>query len=304
VTDTDLSQPLLIVVVTYNSGAIVGTLLDSVPAALDGLQADVVIVDNGSTDDTASIVEARTDCRLIRAENNGYSAGINLGTRSNPDADLVLILNPDTVLEPGCVLPMVRAARRPDVGIVVPRVLWPDGRLQYSLRREPTLARTLALTRSGLAVFAEYVNRPADYDHEHQADWALGAVMLFTREVFDRLGGWDESYFLYSEETDFCLRAGDLGIKTWFVPDSAVVHVGGGSGQSAKTHSMMVVNRVRCYGRRHSDVATLLFMALVIAREVAWGLRGGSRSWVAIRALLRPSTRPAELRCSTGLLPR
>lgn len=294
---------LLVVVVTYNSADVVGTLLDSLPAALDGLAADVVVVDNGSSDRTRQVVSARTDCRLIEAHNLGYSAGINRGTRSNDEAGLVLVLNPDTVLRPGSVPPLVRAAARPGVGIVVPRVLWPDGRLQHSLRREPTLARTLALTRSGLPVFAEYVNRPADYDHAHEADWALGAVMLFSRELFDRLGGWDESYFLYSEETDFCLRARDLGLSTWYVPESEVVHVGGGSGQSAQTHSMMVVNRVRCYGRRHSTPATMLFMALVIAREVTWAARGGSRSWVAIRALLQPSTRPPELR-STGLVPR
>ena len=299
-TDTEL----LVVVVTYNSADVVGTLLDSIPAALDGVSADVVVVDNGSSDDTVALVSARSDCRVVRAENNGYSAGINLGTRSNLSTAHVLVLNPDTVLQPASVPPLLRAARRPGVGIVVPRVLWPDGRLQFSLRREPTLARTLALTRSGLSVFAEYVNRPSAYDSEHEAEWALGAVMLFTRDVFDRLGGWDESYFLYSEETDFCLRARDLGVGTWFVPDAVVVHEGGGSGQSARTHSMMVVNRVRCYGRRHSDLATLLFMSLVIAREVTWGLRGGSRSWVAIRALLQPSTRPPELRCSSGLLPR
>ena len=297
------SAELLIVIVTFNSAHVVGNLLDSIPEALADVTADVVVVDNGSTDDTLKVVTDRRDCRVIEADNRGYATGINRGTASNPGVQLVLALNPDTVLMPGSVPPLVRAARCPDVGIVVPKVLWPDGRLQYSLRREPTVARTLALTRTGMPAFAEYVNHEADYDHEHIVDWALGAVMLFTRETFDRLGGWDESYFLYSEETDFCLSARDRGLKTWFVPDSVVVHVGGQSGQSARTHTMMVVNRVRCYRRRHTRTGALMFMLLVIAREFTWGLRGGRRSWVAIKALLRPSLRPTELGCSHRFLP-
>ncbi len=84
-----------VVVVTYNSAAVVGALLDSLPAALDGLAADVVVVDNGSTDDTCAVLAARSDRRLVTAPNAGYAAGINCGLRHARAADAYLVLNPD-----------------------------------------------------------------------------------------------------------------------------------------------------------------------------------------------------------------
>jgi GT2 family glycosyltransferase len=127
---------------------------------------------------------------------------------------------------------------------------------------------------------------------------------MFSRKCYYAVGGWDESFFLYSEETEFCLGARDLGFRTRYEPSAVAIHLGGESGRSATTHTMQVVNRVRCYRRRHGVIRSSIFMMLVLLREVTWGIRDGERSWTAIRAMLRPSLRPAELRCSDRLLPR
>ena len=88
------------------------------------------------------------------------------------------------------------------------------GKLEFSLRREPTLLRALGLTRTKLPALSEYVQEPEAYREPHVVDWALGAVLMMSRECFDALGGWDESFFLYSEETDLSLR----GQGTWVSP--------------------------------------------------------------------------------------
>jgi GT2 family glycosyltransferase len=125
-----------------------------------------------------------------------------------------------------------------------------------------------------------------------------------SRICFDLLGGWDESFFLYSEETDLCLRARDAGLLTRYEPRSVAVHIGGGSGRSDATHAMQVVNRVRLYRRRHTALQSWLYYCLIIAAELAHAARGEHTSRFAVAALLKPSLRPAELGCSDRLVPR
>jgi len=293
-----------VVIVTYNSVHVIGDLLDSLPAALDGLICDVVVVDNGSADGTAELVAARGDCRVVRSANVGYAGGINRGVRKAGSADAILILNPDVRLGARSVRPLLAALREPNVGIVVPQVQSPLGGLELSLRREPTLLRAAGLTRTGLAALSEYVTRPADYAGPRVVDWALGAVLLMSRKCYDCLGGWDESYFLYSEETDLCLRARDMGLLTRYEPRSLVVHIGGQSGRDRRTHVMQIVNRVRLYRRRHGVLAAWAYYWLTVASEFSWLLRGHRQSWSAVVALLGPSRRPPELACGDRLLPR
>lgn len=292
-----------VVIVTYNSAHVVGGLLDSLPGALGGLTADVVVVDNGSADHTAEFLESRADCRVVRSANVGYAGGINRGVREVSGADAILILNPDVRLHEGAIPPLVEALREPNTGIVAPQVRSPDGALELSLRRRPTVLRALGLTRTGVSVLSEYVRDGDDYARPHVVDWALGAVLLMSRACFEALGGWDESYFLYSEETDLSLRARDIGLLTRYEPRSVVVHIGGQSGRNEKTHAMMSINRVRLYRRRNSLLASWCYYWLTIACEFSWLMRGQRESRFAILSLLRPSLRPRELSCSSQFLP-
>jgi GT2 family glycosyltransferase len=298
-----MKPELNIVVVTYNSAKVVGDLLNSIPAALGGMSADITIVDNGSQDDTIDLLERRGDCQVIKSTNVGYAGGINRGVREGSGADAILVLNPDTRLHPDSIPPLLKALRLPDTGIVAPRVLSEEGKVTFSLRREPSLLRSLGLTRTRLPILSEYVWEPAAYTQPHVADWAMGAVLMMSRECFEALNGWDESYFLYSEETDFCLRARDLGLVTRFEPESVAMHIGGGSGRNRKTQAMQVLNRVRLYRRRHRITATWCYYLLILAREAIWALLGSGESAYVTACLLRPSIRPTELGCSKELLP-
>lgn len=299
-----MSPDLAVVIVTYNSAHVIGELLDSLPAALDGRTADVVVVDNASTDGTARLVAARGGCRVVRSANVGYAGGINRGVREAMSAEAILILNPDVRLGEKSVPPLLAALQEPDVGIVAPQVRSPRGALELSLRREPTLARALGLTRTRMAAFSEYVSSPSAYTRPCTVDWALGAVLLMSRKCYDALGGWDETYFLYSEETDLALRARDAGLLTRYEPRAVAVHIGGQSGRSHATHAMQIVNRVRLYRRRHGALASWCYYWLAVANELSRVPRGHRESWSAAVALLMPARRPAELGCSGPLMPR
>lgn len=292
-----------IVIVTYNSAHVVGDLLDSLPAALGGLTADVVVVDNDSTDGTDAIVAARSDCRVIRSRNVGYAGGINVGVREAAPASAILILNPDVRMHEGSVPVLLSALAEPNTGIVVPQVRSPGGQLEQSLRREPSLLRALGLTKTGLSVMSEYVTEAERYSRPGVVDWALGAVLLMSRACYDAVSGWDESYFLYSEETDLSLRARDLGMLTRYEPRAVAVHIGGQSGRNDKTHSMQIVNRVRLYRRRHGVIASWTYYALTLASELSWVVRGHRESRAAVAALLRPQVRPKEIGCSDRIMP-
>jgi N-acetylglucosaminyl-diphospho-decaprenol L-rhamnosyltransferase len=293
-----------IVIVTYNSAHVVGDLLDSLPAALDGLAADVVVVDNGSADATADLIAARSDCRLVRAANAGYSAGINRGVREAISAERILVLNPDVRLHKQSIPPLLRALQEPDVGIVAPQVRTAEGELDLSLRRTPTLLRALGLTKTRLPAFSEYVHSPAAYRQPGTVDWALGAVLLMSRKCYEVLGGWDESYFLYSEETDLALRAREAGLLTRYEPRSIATHIGGQSGQNKRTHAMQVINRVRLYRRRHGAMASWCYYWVTAASQLTRIPRGHPESWHAVIALLSRRRRPAELGCSSRRMPR
>ncbi len=293
------------VVVTYNSAGHIAALLDSLPDAFGDLAYSVVVVDNGSTDDTVQLLSTRSDCHVVRSTNEGYAAGINRAVLASPDAAAILILNPDATLDPDAVPRMLEVLRRrPGAGIVAPRVREEDGRLSPTLRRGPTLGRVGGLSFTGLPVFTERIEIPGEYDTEHEVDWAVGAILLVDRPCFDALHGLDESYFLYSEETDFSLRARDAGWATVYTPRAGAMHVGGGSGENATTHTMQMLNRVRIYRRRAGERWVWLYFGMIVLVELRRALLGSRKSWTTLRALLRPPLRPPQLGASTALLPR
>jgi GT2 family glycosyltransferase len=291
------------VVVTYNSRYHVTALLDSLPAAFGSLTYSVVVVDNGSTDSTLDLLAERSDCQVVASTNDGYAAGINRAVAASPDATTILILNPDATLDQDAVPRMFETLQQPGVGIVAPRVREADGRLSPTIRRAPSLGRVGGLSFTGLPAFAERVEKPGEYLSEHEVDWAVGAILLVDRECFDALDGLDESFFLYSEETDFSLRARDAGWATVYTPRAGAMHVGGGSGENAVTHTMQMLNRVRIYRRRTGEFRAWLYFGMTLLVELRRAILGQRRSWHTLRALLRPSRRPPQLGASTSLLP-
>ncbi|MFV0429711.1 MAG: glycosyltransferase family 2 protein [Arachnia sp.] len=294
-------KDVVIVIITYNSAACIATLLDSIAANTPGLDRHVVVVDNGSTDGTLGVLAGRDDIQVIQETNRGYAAGFNRGVAQAPPARSYLLLNPDLVVVSN--LGPLLAALTGRAGIAAPRVVDSGGELVASLRRDPTILRAIGLNRTGIAAVSEYVAAGPVYDAPAVADWALGAALAISSECLADVGAWDESYFLYSEETDFCLRARDRGWSTVYEPRSLVRHDEGGSGRSDLTHQMQILNRVRLYRRRHGRAASTAYWLATIASEISWWLRGHRQSRTAVRALLNPAVRPPQLPRDPSLIP-
>jgi glycosyltransferase involved in cell wall biosynthesis len=157
------------------------------------------------------------------------------------------------------------------------------------------LGQALLGERAGhIPLIGETVTRGGSYIHPVAADWATGAAMLISRQCLEAVGGWDESYFLYSEETDFALRARDAGFALRLAPDAGAVHLGGESESSPDLWSMLTVNRVRLYRRRHGRAAVFAG-AVALGEAIRSFGTDAARHRAALRALLRASARPFEL---------
>lgn len=126
------------------------------------------------------------------------------------------------------------------------------------------------------------------YRRPTRADWATGALMALSADCLAACGAWDESFFLYSEETEYCLRARDHGYATQLEPTAEAVHLGGDSQVSPRLWTLLTLNRVRLYGRRHGAVATACFRGAVFLREASRAALGRKASRAAAAALLRP----------------
>ena len=281
-----------IIVVTWNSASVIGDLVASLRSSTFDGEVDLIVVDNDSTDGTIDVVRAfDSDATVVATGRNaGYAAGINAGMARAGDVDAYLLLNPDMRLESDSIQPLVDAVASPGVGIAVPRLVDQDGALRYSLRRAPTIGRAwgealLGGERAGrISALGEVVTSVDAYSAASKADWATGAAMLISRECADAVGRWDESYFLYSEETDFALRAADARFELRYVPDSEFVHHEGESHESASLFMLLTRNRVKLYRTRHGPVKTGLFWLGVFTGEALRFRRPTRRA--AARALL------------------
>ena len=297
-----MTTSVAVALVTHNSSELLPDCLAAIPAAMESIEEyEVVVVDSGSTDGSldvaTSLFPAASTVDL--GANLGYASGINAAARAS-SADMLLALNPDVRLAPGSVARLRSALAAPGVGITVPTVVSPEGDLDYSLRRAPTIRRALgeALLGGRLAgrwsTTGEVVRNPSAYRAPCDADWAVGAVMLISRACFDAVDGWDESFFLYSEETDFALRARDAGFRLRFVPEARAVHLRGDAGVSPHLWSILTVNRARMFERRNGRARAGAFRAALLLNEA---LRAPTsvRHRAALRALLRDAPpRPAS----------
>ncbi|MEU8617771.1 glycosyltransferase family 2 protein [Streptomyces sp. NPDC048623] len=295
--------PVAVLVVTWNSAAVLPGFLESLPAGMKGLDWRLVVADNASSDDTVGVVRALApDATVVETgRNGGYAFGVNAALRAaaewDEDCRAVLICNPDIRMAEGCAATLVEALGTPlpdgsRVGISVPLLYEEDGALIHSLRRESSLSRALGEAvlgnrRAGrFPRLSELVTAPAAYRGRTTADWATGALMALSGECVTACGPWDESFFLYSEETEYCLRARDHGLATRLEPDALATHLGGESRVSPRLWSLLCVNRVRLYRRRHGPAATAAFRGAVLLRELSRAALGRAPARAAAQALL------------------
>lgn len=306
-----------IVIVSRNTRELLRACLRSIHAYRDGYTVETIVVESDSHDGTAAMVRVSfPQVILLEAgENTGFARGNNLGImRARGDA--ILLLNPDTELTAGALAALHRALfADPTVGVVGPLLRYPDGTVQPSRRRFPTLAT--ALVESTVVqewwphhpALARYYRADTPDDVAQDVDWLVGACLLVRRAVFAAVGLLDERLFLYAEEPEWCWRVRRAGWRVRFVPEAAVWHHEGRStGQNVIARQRaFAVSKTHLMGTLYGPAAGWVTRGALVGdqfvrliREAAkWSL-GHKRdlraarvlaAWTTLRALLLPPGR-------------
>jgi N-acetylglucosaminyl-diphospho-decaprenol L-rhamnosyltransferase len=299
---------LAIVIVTYNSASVLPALLDSLPAGLAGIEYhEIIVVDNDSADYSVNIAGSHgIRPRIIKmGRNAGYAAAINAAAATVNSQAHLLILNPDVRLHPGAAYTLVDRLSDASVGVAAPRLIHENGKLVWSLRREPSLltAWTDAILGGTIAArigTGEMIGRSELYEREGVIEWATGAVLAVAAHARRVVGNWDESFFLYMEEVDYLRRVREQGFSVVYVPRASAVHVGGDY-RDPRLSALLTANRIRYHRRHHGRLSTALLRLAIIAGEGMRAVRGPSHR-ANMWAALTPSTCWARRTKPVGLL--
>jgi GT2 family glycosyltransferase len=266
---------ITVIIVTFNSADCIAACVGSVITQAE-VSFEVIVVDNASTDDTLARLK-EFPCRVIpSAENLGFGRGNNLGFAASRGR-YIYLLNPDARLMENNALAII--CRRLDAN---PR--W-------------GMAGTRILSAHGLAESPPATDYPGsrhvrrDFSQlPGQIAWILGASMIIRRELYERLGGFDPAFFLYSEETDFCLRLRELGYEIGYLTEAAVSHIGGASEDPGDPYpvSARKLKGLLLFRQKHYPPADCAFLAARDLRRARWRM-----FWNGLLARVQPPNSPA-----------
>ena len=220
---------LSLAIVTYNNESIIKKCIESIISHIgNGLSYKIYVIDNASSDNTVRIVRSISDDIAIIHNNKN----MGFGAAHNQILDLLdsryhLVVNPDIVIENNCIAEMSDFMdKRRDIGLLSPLIKFPDDRIQYLCKRNPTfidLFIRLVFPRSFRKRQDYFEMRDTGYDREFVIQYATGCFMFFRTEVFKKLHGFDEHFFLYLEDADITRRVNKIS-KAVFYPYNYVVH--------------------------------------------------------------------------------
>jgi N-acetylglucosaminyl-diphospho-decaprenol L-rhamnosyltransferase len=282
------------IIVSYNTFALTEEAVRSALASGASLHHEVIVVDNASPDDSArqlreSFPEAdHPNVHVVAsAENLGFARANNVGAR-RATGRVLFFLNPDTVVRGDAIERLVACLEaHPEAGAVGPRVLEADGSDQSSVRPFCTAGELLRHYIPVLALFRRDARRQDPILKQTQpVDIVCGCALAVRRDAFERVGGWDEAYFMYAEEDELCWALRRAGLVNYFLREAEIVHYGGQSTQHAPADFHVMERRSALqFLRRHGGPG------LVALNRVAGAIGFGGRA-LAFHALAR--LRPAD----------
>ena len=298
---------LSVVIVNFRAKDNLRITLASVFASKTKYSYEVFVVDNDSGDGSVEMIEREfSSVKLVRNINNGFSKGNNAALRQ-VSGRLVLILNPDTRLNPDVLQKCVTYLdEQPDIGALTCKVVRSDGSFDKASRRSFPDPRTSFYRLSGLAMLFPRSRRFAAYnltflpeDLGADVDSISGCFMLMPRQVLEQVGLFDEEFFMYGEDLDLCLRIKRAGYRVYYYPATTVVHY---KGQSSKRRPLTCLwhfhNAMWIFYKKHyADQHVLLF---------DWVVYLGIKARLAImlvKSVLDPNV-PDDGTSVTGLPPR
>jgi GT2 family glycosyltransferase len=279
-----MTNPLVsVVLVNWNTPALTEAALLSFRTHERSTALEFIVVDNASTDDSVErFAAAFSEARIIRSpENEGFARGNNRGVEA-AHGDYILLLNTDTIAHEEVLPACLAALNNSESAIVGCRLLNTDGSLQLSAEPFPRL-RTLIrdVFRSVTAVQTDKVKLlPPPGRGAVPVDWICGAFMFMKRETYLRVGGLSSRIFMYGEDVEFCWRAARHGVRSLYLPDVSITHLGGGGTNHASLRGLLLsdAGRLRSFELMRGKGAALLMRIILSARSairvVVWGASG------------------------------
>lgn len=277
-----------IVIVNWNSGLQLADCVSSIVRFGGASVGQVVVVDNGSTDDSAQLpAELRNRIQLIRSDVNlGFGRACNVGAQS-ASSNYLLFLNPDARLLEGCIDASIRFMDSPAAaGIAVSgvRMLDEAGQTQRHCARFPGVGTYFGYSTGLGQLFPRWWPPLQMWDFDHlvsrEVDHVIGAYFFVRRPVFEQLGGFDERFFVYLEDLDFSLRARKLGYRSFYLAEAAAFHRGGGTSENIKAIRLFYSLRSR-----------LVYVNLHFTRFDAWCVAAMTLTIEPLTRLFRALTR-------------
>lgn len=228
---------LSIIIITHNSEKFIKNCIDSV-SRQNNITKELIIIDNFSIDNRISTFKKKyiKIRNIVSKTNFGFAKACNQGAKI-ANGKYLLFLNPDTIIRPYCIKEMIRFLdSKKDAGLVGCKILNPDGSLQPSCGNFPTIFN-IVFDRVPVInkIFkTELIRRDSYYQKEECPDWISGSFFLVRKDVFLKLGGFDEEYFMYAEDIDFCYRVRKAGYKVYYNPNAEIIHYDMGKSKERK----------------------------------------------------------------------
>lgn len=289
-----------IVIVNYNTKDLISSCLKSIKKYTKGKEIEIIIVDNASSDGSITALKKTAKLNpnitlILNTKNRGFSHANNQGM-AKARGSYILLLNSDTLFTEDPIGPLLKIMEaQKEIGIVSCALKNPDGSLQGTGGYFPTLFRVfswmffiddLPFIGSFIRPFhpmrSKYNPRSSYYSKPHQFDWVTGAFLLMRRSVYEKIGGFDSDFFMYTEDVDLCFRASKVGWQALYVPTVSITHYGGAS----STKEFPIISEFRgmkLFYRKHYSITHQIILRLILKigallRMVLFGILEGSDS--------------------------
>lgn len=258
---------LSIIIVTFNTGALLKNCLESIFKNVRNISFEVIVVDNNSADSTSEMVkEEFSRVKLIEnRENLGFARANNQGARI-AQGKYLLFLNSDTIVKGESLDKVVEYLdKHPKIAVLGPKLILPDGSEQlWAYGPEMTLWQVIKnhLKRPS------FIHRPSLRKRGGgssiiQTDWVSGAALFVRRDIFEKVRGFDENFFMYFEDQDLCKRVRGLGYEVAYWPEAEIIHLGGKSIAKNRQRKKIYYQSQNYYFRKHFSSFTALLMRLI-----------------------------------------
>ncbi len=244
-------RDISVIIVTWNSAGEIADCVKSVIQALDGLSAELIIIDNNSADDSFALINKINFPKLTTVQNSGnlgYTKAVNQGIELSK-SKYVLLLNPDTILKEESIRVMKEFLDgNPAYGACAPLMLNPDGTRQFSVRNFPTYWRMfcefslLAYIFPGSKLFGSWKAKYMDYNVEQDIEQPMAAAFMIRSDLLYKIGNMDERFRMFFNDVDLCKKVYDAGFKIRLLPLSAVIHEHGASIKKDRANMIRIWN--------------------------------------------------------------